>query len=195
MADDLVIVAFGDSLTAGYGLTQGDGFVPQLDAWLDGQGVDVDLRNAGVSGDTTAGGASRVAWTLTPEVDAMIVALGGNDYLRGIDPAVSRANLRKVLEAAATQNVDVMLVGLRAGNNYGLEYKTAFESMYAELAEEFDAPLFPHFFQGLQATAGMQDGVSEFMQRDGIHPNKEGVKVIVSAMGPSIAAFAQGIEP
>lgn len=195
MADDVVIVAFGDSLTVGYGLTQGDGFVPQLDAWLDEQGVDVDLRNAGVSGDTTAGGASRVAWTLTPEVDAMIVALGGNDYLRGIDPAVSRANLRKVLETAAAQDVDVMLVGLRAGNNYGLEYKTAFEGMYSELAAEFDTPLFPHFFQGLQAAAGMQDGVSEFMQRDGIHPNKEGVKVIVAAMGPSIAAFAQGIEP
>ena len=192
-ADEAVIVAFGDSLTAGYGLTQGDGFVPQLDAWLGEQGTPVDLRNAGVSGDTTAGGASRIAWTLTPEVDGVIVALGGNDYLRGIDPAVSRANLRKILETTQAQDVDVMIVGLRAGANYGLEYKAAFEGMYADLAAEFNAALFPNFFQGLQAAAGMQDGVSEFMQRDGIHPNPEGVKVIVAAMGPAVAAFVESV--
>ena len=193
VADELVIVAFGDSLTAGYGLTQGDGFVPQLDAWLDNEGVRVDLRNAGVSGDTTAGGASRIAWTLTPDVDGVIVALGGNDYLRGIDPAVSRANLRKILQTTQAQDVDVMLVGLRAGANYGLDYKQAFEAMYADLAAEFDADLIPNFFQGLEAAAGMQEGVSEFMQRDGIHPNPEGVKVIVAAMGPAIASFANDI--
>lgn len=194
-ADEAVIVAFGDSLTAGYGLTQGDGFVPQLDAWLEAQGTAVDLRNAGVSGDTTAGGASRIDWTLTPEVDGIIVALGGNDYLRGIDPAVSRANLRRILEATQAQDVEVMLVGLRAGANYGLDYKEAFEGMYHDLAAEFDAALFPNFFQGLQAAAGMQDGVSEFMQRDGIHPNTEGVKVIVAAMGPSVAAFIETTTP
>ena len=193
VADEAVIVAFGDSLTAGYGLTQGDGFVPQLDAWLDEQGVAVNLRNAGVSGDTTAGGASRIAWTLTPDVDGVIVALGGNDYLRGIDPAVSRANLRQILEATQEAEVEVMLVGLRAGSNYGLEYKEDFEAMYADLAIEFDAPLFPNFFQGLQAAAGMQEGVSEFMQRDGIHPNADGVQVIVAAMGPSIAEFVSAV--
>jgi len=188
-ADELVIVAFGDSLTAGYGLSQGDGFVPQLDAWLDAEGVAVDLRNAGVSGDTTAGGASRIGWTLTPEVDGIIVALGGNDYLRGIDPAVSRANLRKILETTQAQDVDVMLVGLQAGSNYGADYQAAFEGMYVDLASEFDAPLFPGFFKGLRDAAGTQNGVREFMQRDGIHPNPEGVRVIVEAMGPSVVAF------
>ena len=195
VADELVIAALGDSLTAGYGLPQGDGFVPQMDAWLEGQGLAVDLRNAGVSGDTTAGGASRVDWTLTPDVDGMIVALGGNDYLRGLDPAVSRENLRRVLEVARDKDVDVMLVGLRAGSNYGLAYKDAFESMYTDLASEFEVPLFPSFFQGLQAAAGMQDGVTEFMQRDGIHPNAEGVKVIVAAMGPAVLEFANTISP
>ncbi|MBB5723174.1 acyl-CoA thioesterase-1 [Loktanella ponticola] len=192
-ADELVIAALGDSLTAGYGLSQGDGFVPQMDAWLEGQGIEVDLRNAGVSGDTTAGGLSRVDWTLTPDVDGMIVALGGNDYLRGLDPAGSRANLRRILEVAASKDVDVMLVGLRAGSNYGPEYQTAFNAMYSELAAEFDVPLFPGFFQGLQAVAGMQDGVSEYMQRDGIHPNADGVKVIVAAMGPDVLTFAKGL--
>lgn len=193
-ADEIVIAALGDSLTAGYGVAQGDGFVPQMDAWLEGQGLQVDLRNAGVSGDTTAGGLSRVDWTLTPDVDGMIVTLGGNDYLRGIDPAVSRANLRGVLEAAEAKGVDVMMVGLRAGSNYGLDYKTAFEAMYSDLSAEFDVPLFPSFFQGLQAAAGMQDGLAEFMQRDGIHPNAEGVRVIVAAMGPDVLAFAQGLQ-
>jgi acyl-CoA thioesterase-1 len=193
-ADEVVIAALGDSLTAGYGLAQGDGLVPQLDAWLQVHGLAVDLRNAGVSGDTTAGGASRVDWTLTPDVDGMIVTLGGNDYLRGIDPAVSRANLRKILEAAQAKNVDVMIVGLRAGTNYGLEYKTAFEAMFSDLAAEFDAQLFPSFFIGLQAAAGMQDGVAEFMQKDGIHPNAEGVKVIVAALGPAVLEFVSQID-
>lgn len=193
-ADEIVIAALGDSLTAGYGVAQGDGFVPQMDAWLEAQGLQVDLRNAGVSGDTTAGGLSRVDWTLTPDVDGMIVTLGGNDYLRGIDPAVSRANLRGVLEAAEAKGVDVMMVGLRAGSNYGLEYKTEFEAMYSDLSAEFDVPLFPSFFQGLQAAAGMQDGLAEFMQRDGIHPNAEGVRVIVAAMGPDVLAFAQDLQ-
>ncbi|MEO9864802.1 MAG: arylesterase [Yoonia sp.] len=193
-ADEIIIAALGDSLTAGYGVAQGDGFVPQMDAWLEAQGLQVDLRNAGVSGDTTAGGLSRVDWTLTPDVVGMIVTLGGNDYLRGIDPAVSRANLRGVLEAAEAKGVDVMMVGLRAGSNYGLDYKTEFEAMYSDLAAEFDVPLFPSFFQGLQAAAGMQDGLAEFMQRDGIHPNAEGVRVIVAAMGPDVLAFAQGLQ-
>jgi acyl-CoA thioesterase-1 len=192
-ADEIVIAALGDSLTAGYGLSQGDGFVPQMDAWLDEQGLAVDLRNAGVSGDTTAGGLSRVDWTLTPDVDGMIVTLGGNDFLRGIDPAVSRANLREILERAQAKDVPVMMVGLRAGSNYGLEYKIAFDAMYTELAAEFEVPLFPTFFQGLQAAAGMQDGLTEFMQRDGIHPNAEGVRVIVAAMGPSVLDFATGL--
>ena len=186
LAQPVTVAALGDSLTAGYGLAQGDGFVPQLEAWLQGQGADVTIINAGVSGDTTAGGLSRAAWTLTPEVDAMIVALGGNDYLRGLDPAVSRANLDGILSAGQEAGVPMLLVGLSVGANYGLEYKQEFESMYADLAVKYDVPLYADFVAGLRAVAGMQDGMTEFLQADGIHPNSEGVSVIVAAMGPDV---------
>ncbi|MEL6683763.1 MAG: arylesterase [Pseudomonadota bacterium] len=185
-AETVTIAALGDSLTAGYGLAQADGFVPQLQAWLNGQGADVTVMNAGVSGDTTAGGLSRVAWTLTPEVDAMIVTLGGNDYLRGIDPAVSRANLDGILSAGQDAGVDMLLVGLSVGANYGLDYKQDFEGMYVDLAAKYDIPLYPDFASGLRAAAGMQEGMSEFLQPDGIHPNAEGVSVIVAAIGPTV---------
>lgn len=167
-------------------MAQADGFVPQLQAWLNGQGADVTVMNAGVSGDTTAGGLSRVAWTLTPEVDAMIVTLGGNDYLRGIDPAVSRANLDGILSAGQDAGVDMLLVGLSVGANYGLDYKQDFEGMYVDLAAKYDIPLYPDFASGLRAAAGMQEGMSEFLQPDGIHPNAEGVSVIVAAIGPTV---------
>ena len=140
-AETVTLAALGDSLTQGYGLPQEDGFVPQLEAWLRAQGADVVVINAGVSGDTTAGGLARVDWTLTPEVDAMIVALGGNDFLRGIDPANSRANLRGILEVAQARDVAVLLVGLEASGNYGADFKRDFDSMYGDLAAEFDVPL------------------------------------------------------
>ena len=185
-AETVTIAALGDSLTAGYGLAQEDGFVPQLEAWLQSEGAEVAVINAGVSGDTTAGGLSRVAWTLTPDVDAMIVALGGNDFLRGLDPAVSRANLDGILSAGQEAGVEILLVGLSVGANYGLDYKQEFEGMYAELATKYDVPLYADFASGLRAVAGMQDGMSEFLQADGIHPNPEGVSVIVAAMGPTV---------
>ena len=188
MADEVVIAALGDSLTQGYGLRNGQGFVAQLDAWLEEQGVAVEVRNAGVSGDTTAGGLSRVDWTLTDDVDGMIVALGGNDYLRGLDPAVSRANLQGILEAAATRDVPVMLVGIRAGGNYGADYKADFDAMYVDLAAQYDAVLFPEFFEGLRE-AQQSGGLAQFMQRDGIHPNADGVTRIVAAMGPEVQDF------
>lgn len=185
-AETLTIAALGDSLTAGYGLPNGDGFVPQMQAWLDAQGADVTLINAGVSGDTTAGGLSRTDWTLTPDVDAMLVALGGNDYLRGLDPAVSRVNLDGILAKARDAGVEALLVGLTAGSNYGADYKQAFDGMYTDLAAAYDVPLFPTFFAGLLAAAGEQDRVRDYMQTDGIHPNKNGVAVIVAAMGPAV---------
>lgn len=188
-AETVTIAALGDSLTAGYGLPQGDGLVPQLQGWLDAQGVDVQIINAGVSGDTTAGGLSRVDWTLTPEVDAMIVTLGGNDYLRGLDPAVSRANLDAILAKGQTAGIDLLLVGLNAGSNYGPDYQAAFEAMYGDLAAKYDVPLYPGFFDGLRAAAGTQDGVAAYMQADGIHPNKDGVAEIVSDLGPFILDF------
>jgi acyl-CoA thioesterase-1 len=185
-AETVTIAALGDSLTAGYGLAQEDGFVPQLQTWLDGQGAEATIVNAGVSGDTTAGGLSRVAWTLTPDVDAMIVTLGGNDFLRGLDPAVSRANLDGILSSGQEAGVEMLLVGLSVGSNYGLDYKQEFESMYADLATKYDVPLYADFASGLRVVAGMQEGMSEFLQSDGIHPNADGVAVIVEAMGPTV---------
>ncbi|WP_298850904.1 arylesterase [uncultured Ruegeria sp.] len=184
-AEQVVIAALGDSLTHGYGLVQEEGFVPQLDRWLRAHGANVRIINAGASGDTTAGGAARVEWTLTPDVDGMIVALGGNDLLRGIDPAASRANLRKILEAARDANVAVLLVGMQAPGNYGAEYKQSFDDMYPDLSQEFGVLFAANFFEGL-AAQGDPGAVSQFMQPDGIHPNAAGVAMIVDALGPSV---------
>ncbi len=183
-AEQVTVLALGDSLTQGYGLIEGDGFVPQLQAWLHDRGSDAVVINGGVSGDTTAGGAARVAWSLTPEVDAMIVILGGNDLLRGIDPGVSRANLEAILTTAAAADVDVLLVGMRAPGNYGPAYKTAFDIMYPELAADHEALLHPYFFSGLGE--GAPDELQPYFQPDRIHPNAQGVARIVEDLGPSV---------
>ncbi|MGR3503406.1 arylesterase [Pseudaestuariivita sp.] len=188
-AEPITLLAFGDSLTAGYGLPREQGFVPQMEAWLRGQGADVTLINAGVSGDTTAGGLSRIDWSLTPEVDAMILALGGNDLLRGIDPAVSRANLEGILQAA--EGVEVLVVGLQAPSNYGPDYKQAFDVMHDELAETYGALHQDTFFRGLPSD---EAGFLSFMQRDGIHPNADGVARIVAAMGPRVLDLLAEVE-
>jgi acyl-CoA thioesterase-1 len=193
-AETVTIAALGDSLTAGYGLAQSEGFVPQLEGWLQAQGADTVVLNAGVSGDTTAGGLSRAAWTLTPDVDAMIIALGGNDFLRGLDPTVSKANLDGILAAGKDAGVAMLLVGLSVGANYGLEYKEEFEGMFRDLSTKYDIPLYPDFASGLRAAAGMQEGVSEFLQADGIHPNPEGVAVIVAAMGPAVLDLIADVD-
>ena len=189
-ADQTVIAALGDSLTQGYGLPQEAGFVPQLQSWLDAEGVDVRLVNAGVSGDTTAGGLARVAWTLTPEVDAMVVALGGNDVLRGLDPAVSRANLEGILQAAKAAEVEVLLVGMDAPGNFGPAYKAEFEAVFPALAAQYDTLLAEDFFEGIKGQGGDPASVRVFMQPDGIHPNAEGVRRIVEALGPHVAELA-----
>lgn len=182
-AQTVTIAALGDSLTAGYGLDQGQGFVPQLEQWLRDQGADVTIINAGVSGDTTAGGLARVGWTLTPQVDAMIVALGGNDFLRGLDPAVSRANLDGILAAGQQAGVPMLLVGLEVGANYGPAYKRDFEANYTDLAANYDVPLYRDMFAGMRAT---DSDLRAFMQADGIHPSAEGVALIVADIGPAI---------
>lgn len=183
---EIVVVALGDSLTQGYGLFEEDGFVPQLDGWLDAQGHDVQLINAGVSGDTTTGGLSRVAWTLSDNVDAMIVALGGNDLLRGIDPGLSRSNLEGILQAAAAADVEVLLVGMQAPGNYGPEYKAAFDGMYPELADTYGTVFHDSFFAGFGEAQDDWEAALKLMQPDGIHPNVEGVKLIVESVGPKV---------
>ncbi len=184
----VTIAALGDSLTQGYGLPQADGFVPRLEAWLAENGTPATVVNAGVSGDTTAGGLARVGWTLTPEVDGMIVALGGNDLLRGIDPGTARANLNGILAQARERGLPVLLVGLTSPGNYGPDYKAAFDAIYPELAAEYDAILYADFFAPLVAGATDTAQVrARFMQGDGIHPNAAGVERIVAGIGPDVA--------
>lgn len=191
---ETVIAALGDSLTQGYGLPQDEGFVPQMQAWLNERGADVRLVNAGVSGDTTAGGLSRVEWTLTGEVEALIVALGGNDLLRGIDPATARANLEAILEAAAARDVPVLLVGMTAPGNYGAEYKADFDAIYPELARAHGALLAEDFLGALTAIENRRGAVERYLQGDGIHPNVDGVSLIVEALGPEVLELVERAE-
>ena len=189
-AEPVTIVALGDSLTAGYGLAdQGDGLVPQLEAWLKARGADVVVQNAGVSGDTTAGGLARLGWALGPDADAVIVTLGGNDLLRGLDQAGSRANLDGILREVQARGLPVLLVPLAAPGNFGPDYKAAFDGMYVDLAAKYGAVLADDFFDGLRAAgADSTDPASmaSFMQPDGIHPNPKGVKLIVEGLGPKV---------
>lgn len=192
IGEPVTIAALGDSLTAGYGLPAGAGLVPQLQAWLGTRGHDVVLLNAGVSGDTTAGGRARLDWTLTPDVDALIVELGGNDLLRGIDPAASRANLDAILQGATARGLPVLLVGLSAPRNYGPEFKTEFDTMYPELAAHYGALLFANFFQPL-ITGRTQADLEADLQADGIHPNAGGVIKIVQGLGPAVEALLERV--
>lgn len=185
-ADTVTIAALGDSLTQGFGLVEEQGFVPQLQRWLDQKGADATLINAGVSGDTTAGGAARVGWTLTPEVDAMIVALGGNDLLRGIDPAISRGNIEAILKEAASRGVDVLLVGMQAPGNYGADYKIAFDAIYPDLSAAYGTLYLDSFFAGFGDAASDPAQLRDVMQGDGIHPNATGVARIVEGIGPLV---------
>lgn len=186
VAEPITIAALGDSLTQGYGLHQEDGFVPQLQAWLRAHDADVVLINAGVSGDTTAGGASRIAWTLTPDVDGLIVALGGNDLLRGLDPAMSRTNLEEIVKTAAEAGVDTLIVGMQAPGNYGPEYKAAFDVIYPELAASYGTVFSESFFAGISGETSDPAEMRQYMQADGLHPNPDGVKRIVEALGPAV---------
>jgi acyl-CoA thioesterase-1 len=186
------VVALGDSLTAGYGLPVEDGFVPQLSAWLAANGAVAEVVNAGVSGDTTAGGASRLDWSLAGGAEALIVNLGGNDMLRGLDPSVARSNLTRILEAAQVKGLPVLLVGMIAPGNYGADYKAQFEAIFPDLADEFGTLLLPVYFAPIALADGGID--TAFMQPDGIHPNAEGVARIVAAMGPKVLELLKEVK-
>jgi acyl-CoA thioesterase-1 len=195
-AEGLRLVALGDSLTQGYGLELGEGFVPQLEAWLRAQGLEVEVINAGVSGDTTAGGLARMDWTLAEPVDAMLVTLGGNDLLRGLDPATSRENLSGILARLESAGIPAMLAGLPAPGNYGPEFQLAFERMYVDLAGQYDVPLYPNFMQPMTEKADAGASFADLMQDDHIHPNAAGVALIVQGIGPYVLEFLRNIaEP
>ncbi|WP_417207756.1 arylesterase [Antarctobacter sp.] len=192
-ADRVHILALGDSLTQGYGLIEEEGFVPQLRAWLTARGHDVRIVNGGVSGDTTAGGLARVEWSLTPEIQAMIVTLGGNDLLRGIDPAVSRDNVEGILKVAEARGLEVLLIGMQAPGNYGPEYKAAFDALYPDLAQTYGTLYLESFFAGLTQDGAAPADLRAFMQADGIHPNAQGVSRIVGAVGPMVEALIERV--
>ncbi|MFT5158620.1 MAG: acyl-CoA thioesterase-1 [Paracoccaceae bacterium] len=193
-AQPVTIAAFGDSLTQGYGLPVEDGLVPQLQRWLDAKGAEVTILNAGVSGDTTAGGLARIDWTLTPEIDAVIVALGGNDMLRGIDPANARQNLAGILRATRAKGRPVLLVGLDAPSNFGLDYKTTFDAIYPELALEYDALLHASYLGALEEGRSRAEVLQTLMQSDAIHPNADGVAIIVQSLGPKVLLLIDEID-
>lgn len=185
-AAPLQVIALGDSLTQGFGLPPEDGLVPQLQAWLQAHGHDLTVLNAGVSGDTSAGGRARIDWTLAGGGDAIIVELGGNDLLRGIDPAATRDNLEAILKAASARGLPILLIGLSAPGNFGADYQAEFDAIYPDLAAKYHAMLVPNFFAPLTAGTDRTAAMKADMQDDGIHPNAAGVKIIVDALGPKV---------
>jgi acyl-CoA thioesterase-1 len=191
-ADTKVVAALGDSLTAGYGLPQGEGFVPQLQGWLEARGHDVQIVNAGVSGDTTQGGAARLDWTLTDDVDAVIVELGGNDLLRALDPSLTRANMEAIADSITARGLPLLIAGFEAPGNYGPEYKAEFDAVYPDVAAQSGAVYHPSFLGPITAL-GLEDG-REMMQADGIHPNAQGVALIVEDIGPAVEELLARIE-
>lgn len=185
-AEPLELVALGDSLTQGYGLPTDQGLVPQLQAWLAAQGADVRVVNAGVSGDTTAGGLSRLDWSLGPQTDALMVALGGNDLLRGLPPEEARANLDAILTRARARGLPVLLVGLPAPGNYGPDYKADFDAIWPELAQKHGAVLVPNLLAPIMETPPELRAKTDLMQDDNIHPAPAGVALVVEALGPKV---------
>lgn len=178
-ARPLTLLVFGDSLTAGYGLAPSQAFPVQLQAALAAKGFRVTVVNGGVSGDTTAGGRARLAWSLTPRPDAILIELGGNDGLRAIDPAQTRANLDAILAAIKSRRIPVLLAGMYAPPNLGARYGTQFNAIFPALARKYGVSLYPFFLDGVAADKSLN-------QPDGIHPNAQGVAVIVRRILPSV---------
>ncbi|MCW9039822.1 MAG: arylesterase, partial [Rhodospirillales bacterium] len=166
--DNLRIVAFGDSLTSGLGLSRADAFPARLEAALRAKGHMVTVINAGVSGDTTAGGLSRLEWMLAERPDMVIVALGANDGLRGIDPAGTEANLDAIVTRIKRDGTVVLLAGMLAPPNLGREYGAAFNGLFPGLAKKHGVVFYPFFLEGVAAQPSLN-------QEDGIHPNEAGV--------------------
>jgi acyl-CoA thioesterase-1 len=181
------IVALGDSLTAGYGLPDKDGFVPQLQATLTTNGRSVEIQNAGVSGDTASDGLARLDWSVPQGTDAVIVELGANDMLRGINPEITRRALGTIVSRLTERHIAVLICGMRAAPNLGPEYGQAFERIYPELAAKYRALLYPFFLDGVAAIPGMT-------QHDGLHPNAEGVGVIVQRILPKLQELIGGVR-
>jgi acyl-CoA thioesterase I len=178
-ADPVRIVAFGDSLMAGYGLSDTDAFPAKLEAALKAKGHDVRIANAGVSGDTASTGLARLDWSIPNGVNAAIVELGANDALRALDPAVTRKSLDAIIRRLKERQIEVLLAGMHAPRNLGADYVAAFDRIYPDLAKAHDVPLYPFFLDGVATEA-------RFNQRDGIHPTAAGIDVIVARILPAV---------
>jgi acyl-CoA thioesterase-1 len=176
------MVVLGDSLSAGLGLSANDAFPAKLQKALKDKGINVDMTNAGVSGDTASGGRDRLDWSVSDGTQAVIVELGANDALRGTDPAVTRAALSDILTRLRARKIPVMLCGMLAPPNYGHDYAEKFNTIYPDLAKSFGVPLYPFFLDGVAADAKLN-------QADGIHPTPQGVDIIVAKMMPTVEAF------
>ena len=181
-AEDVHILAFGDSLTAGYGLPQGQGFAPQLEDALRRNGIRAFVTDGGVSGDTASAGRARLAWTLDglgEEPDLAIVALGGNDMLRGLPPRQTRADMEAIVAELRRRGIRVLIAGMIAAPNLGPEYGAAFNRIFPDLAGKYGADLYPFFLANVV-------GDRRLLLGDGVHPNFQGIKRMVSGIVPSV---------
>lgn len=181
-AKPIKMVVLGDSLSAGLGLSGSAAFPDRLKKSLETKGIRVDMINAGVSGDTASGGRDRLDWSVPEGTEAVILELGANDALRGIDPGVTRSALTDILTRLKARNIAVLLCGMVAPPNYGSDYAARFNAIYPDLAKSFGVPLYPFFLEGVAADAKLN-------QPDGIHPTAEGVDVIVKNILPTVEAF------
>lgn len=184
----ITLVAFGDSLSAGYMLPQSASFPAQLQVALAAKGYKVAVVNAGVSGDTSAGGLQRLDWSLQDKVDGVIVELGANDALRGIEPGLTKENLDKIIARIKAKGVDVLLAGMKAPGNWGPEYQAAFNVIYPELAAKHSVALYPFFLENVLG------GASDLTMDDGLHPTEKGVAEIVRNILPEVEAMIKRIE-
>lgn len=178
-AEPLEIVGFGDSLMAGFGLGPGEGFTDKLQAALRARGHDVTVANAGVSGDTSSGGLSRLDWSVPDGTKLVILELGANDMLRGVSPAITQKNLDDMLAKLKQRKIAVLLAGMRAAPNLGADYQNSFDAIFPKLAEKYGVPLYPFFLDGVA-------GEPAFQLDDGLHPNAKGVDRMVERILPTV---------
>jgi acyl-CoA thioesterase I len=183
----IVIVAFGDSLTVGFHLPQNKSFAAQLDNALKARGINARVENAGVSGDTAAAGLARVDWSMPADADAVILELGANDALRGVDPAQTERALDEILAKFKARGLDVLVAGMEAPRNLGKEYVDAFQTMYPRLAQKYDALFYPFFLEGVALKP-------ELSLPDGMHPNEKGVEIIAENILPQVEALIARVK-
>lgn len=188
----VTVLILGDSLVQGYGLPEMDGFVPQLEKELIDKGLGIKLINGGVSGDTTAGGLARLDWSLTDDIDGVVLSLGANDMLRGLPPEHSKENLNNIIQKIQSRKLPVLLVGIRSIENYGKDYKYSFDSIFVELAKDFDIIYYPDFLSPILNLQRSQ--FMEYFQADNIHPNAKGVSLIVEGISPFVLKLVKLIK-